>query len=178
MEVEDSLDEYDTEEELAEEFSPPKGIIGRTKRVAGRAVETAKEKAKKEADYRAYKHQDLAYIASGKRPEKSAEFDARLAAERQAAAERREKAVAVRAQRRATIKATARAKVAEWKKQKKAKPVTRGDDQIFGGIGGSGFDLGLGSSKGFDPIGFGGGKGFDPIGFGKPGKNKKKFSLF
>jgi len=64
----------------------------------------------KEADYRAYKHQDLAYIASGKRPEKSAEFDARLAAERQAAAERREKAVAVRAQRRATIKATARAR--------------------------------------------------------------------
>jgi len=182
MEPEDQFDEYETEEELAEEFGEKPGVVERVKAVAKRKHAAAKERAAEERAYQAYKHPDAAEVAGVEQDySKAPQFAKRKASEDAAAAtrrvakkarmgalKRRAKAGVQRAAKR--VKTKARAAMRDADRPKKAPGLFE-----FGGGGILADPMGRGTGKApsFE-LGFGGGRkarGFE-LGFGGD------FSLF
>jgi len=196
MDPEDAYDEYEDDDDLAKEFGKKPGIVARAKAVAKRKASAAKEAAKGERDYQAYKHRDAAEIAGVEYDHsKAPEYAKRKEREDAEALVRKAQRKAKLSQYKTTAKQKMRSGIANISRKMKEQPKGKAAPGLFdfGGGGGGGmlsdpmgfgsgkapsFDLGIGGGKGrsFD-LGIGGGFSFGSKKRGKKRK-RKEFSLF
>ena len=200
MEVEDTLDVYEDEDELAEEFGKP-SVIRRAKILGKRKVAELKEKAGEEAEYQSFKHPTASYLKTGVEgvdPDKREKFAERLAREKEQASvkrvARRERLGRARQKFKRVAKpmvekgvAFAKKEIEKAKVKQKAMPrESRSIDPLGGMMGSSGSGELIqpfgGMGKPMNVLGgmgkpmnvLGGGKVINPFGVSKTTKKTKK----